>query len=289
VLEERTFCFEDGSFVPWAECYDTPNGHGGRSRRWAYHVNDPIGTPEELVDGAGQLTVELDREAWGKTHALERAPGNGGSPASTPLRFQGQIEDAETGLFYNRHRYYDPAAGIYLSPDPIGLEGGLRTYGYVPNPTGWIDAFGLTFARPYSRVEVSRILDESEGRVSPKSGQLGHPRAEHVRVPASMLIARASPAGCKTSFESSQAQDRATTDALNSPAGQAELAKLDADPTLKRVRLLGVPIAGERVLEAEGGRGYLVSATAMRATIIVDRRNDIPGDNLHVQTSYGKL
>jgi RHS repeat-associated protein len=49
--------------------------------------------------------------------------------ASTPLRFQGQHEDAETGLFYNRFRYYDPDAGLYLSPDPIGLEGGLRPYG----------------------------------------------------------------------------------------------------------------------------------------------------------------
>jgi hypothetical protein len=104
-----------------------------------------------------------------------------------------------------------------------------------------------------------------------------------------MLMARASTAGCKTSFESSQAQDRATADALNSPQGQAELAKLDANPALKRVKIIGAPISGERVTEAVGGRGYLMTATATQATVIVDRRNDIPGDNPHIQTSYGKL
>ncbi len=47
------------------------------------------------------------------------------------LRFQNQWEDDETGLYYNLHRYYDPDSGQYLSQDPIGLAGGLRTHGYV--------------------------------------------------------------------------------------------------------------------------------------------------------------
>ena len=49
----------------------------------------------------------------------------------------------ETGLYYNRFRYYDPDAGNYISQDPIGLLGGSRLYGYVVNPTGWIDVLGL--------------------------------------------------------------------------------------------------------------------------------------------------
>ncbi|MCM8744877.1 RHS repeat-associated core domain-containing protein, partial [Pseudomonas koreensis] len=59
-------------------------------------------------------------------------------------RFQGQYFDAESGLHYNRHRYYDPRLGRYLTPDPIKLAGGLNQYRYVPNPTGWVDPLGLS-------------------------------------------------------------------------------------------------------------------------------------------------
>ncbi|WP_339454378.1 RHS repeat-associated core domain-containing protein, partial [Pseudomonas sp. EA_5y_Pfl2_R50] len=61
-----------------------------------------------------------------------------------PLRFQGQYFDGESGLHYNRHRYYDPRLGRYLTPDPIKLAGGLNQYQYVPNPTGWVDPLGLS-------------------------------------------------------------------------------------------------------------------------------------------------
>jgi RHS repeat-associated protein len=137
VVEERTYCFEDGGFVPWAHRETGPDGYGGRRSVWAFYVNDPIGTPEELVDGAGAVLAELDRQVWGRTEAGD------GARASTSLRFQGQQEDAESGLFYNGFRYYDPDAALYLSPDPIGLAGGLRPFGYVLNPTGWIDPLGL--------------------------------------------------------------------------------------------------------------------------------------------------
>lgn len=60
-----------------------------------------------------------------------------------PLRFQGQYEDGETGLFYNRYRYYDPDVARYVTQDPVGLLGGLNTYTYAPNPTGWSDPLGL--------------------------------------------------------------------------------------------------------------------------------------------------
>lgn len=62
---------------------------------------------------------------------------------TNPLRFQGQYHDVETGLYYNRHRYYDPKSGRFTTIDPIALAGGLNNYQYVKNPTGWIDPLGL--------------------------------------------------------------------------------------------------------------------------------------------------
>jgi RHS repeat-associated protein len=60
-----------------------------------------------------------------------------------PIRFQGQYDDFETGLHYNRFRYYDPDLGRYVSQDPIGLMGGFNAYQYASNPTTWIDPSGL--------------------------------------------------------------------------------------------------------------------------------------------------
>jgi RHS repeat-associated protein len=59
------------------------------------------------------------------------------------VRFPGQWDDGETGLYYNRFRYYDPAVGRYISPDPVELLGGLNPYAYALNPNDWIDPYGL--------------------------------------------------------------------------------------------------------------------------------------------------
>ncbi|WP_024470282.1 RHS repeat-associated core domain-containing protein [Treponema pedis] len=61
-----------------------------------------------------------------------------------PFRYQGQYEDQETGLYYNRFRYYDPNSGTFISQDPIGLAGGLNLYSYVHDSNFWVDIFGLT-------------------------------------------------------------------------------------------------------------------------------------------------
>ncbi len=59
-----------------------------------------------------------------------------------PIRFQGQWEDAETGLYYNRFRYYEPAAGQYISVDPLRLGGGPSPQAFVQTPSIEYDPLG---------------------------------------------------------------------------------------------------------------------------------------------------
>ena len=108
----------------------------------AWYQCDHLGTPQELTDHTGQIAWSAQYKAWGevKEQRSEWAQRQG---LSNPIRFQGQYHDHETGLHYNRYRYYDPQAGRFISKDPISYAGGLNLYGYAPNPTGWVDPLGL--------------------------------------------------------------------------------------------------------------------------------------------------
>ncbi|WP_256578228.1 RHS repeat-associated core domain-containing protein, partial [Pseudomonas sp. PIC25] len=70
-----------------------------------------------------------------------------GIATDIPLRFPGQLYDAHSALHYNYFRDYDPETGRYVESDPIGLEGGINTYGYVgSNPLRYIDPTGENIA-----------------------------------------------------------------------------------------------------------------------------------------------
>ncbi|WP_442783317.1 RHS repeat-associated core domain-containing protein [Collimonas fungivorans] len=101
-----------------------------------YYHNDPNGCPTRLTDKYGKIVWSASYAAWGEVRQLHAAG------IDNPIRFQGQYHDVETGLHYNRYRYYDPYIGQFVGKDPIGLDGGNNLYQYAPNPNRWIDPLG---------------------------------------------------------------------------------------------------------------------------------------------------
>ncbi|MFD2909219.1 RHS repeat-associated core domain-containing protein [Flavobacterium ardleyense] len=99
---------------------------------------DHLGTPTHLFSEQGDTIWEGSLDSYGKLRIDK------GEIGSCPFRYQGQYEDLETGLYYNRFRYYDHEEGRYISQDPIGLiSGEPNLYAYVQDPNGWVDVFGL--------------------------------------------------------------------------------------------------------------------------------------------------
>ena len=119
-----------------------------------------------------------------------------------PFKFPGQYEDEETGLYYNRFRYYMPEEGIYTQRDPIGLAGGNPTvYGYVWNTLTQLDPWGLSEHRgriqaqgvnleksvpwtqnnPPTVAEGLQMLDDLENQLSRAERKLRAPQIEKAR------------------------------------------------------------------------------------------------------------
>ncbi|EJE3221915.1 RHS domain-containing protein [Salmonella enterica] len=158
-----------GSFRPLAQL----KGRGVGSTV-SYYVNDQIGTPQELLD-------EDDNVVWS---AIYRAYGHAEMQAGIrqPLCFQGQYADEESGLHYNRYRYYNPLSGRYLTPDPISIRGGINTYAYVPDPLGWVDPLGLNGCPDEKPSNDGPLLpDEAWHKNAPNQVTPGTKELEHYK------------------------------------------------------------------------------------------------------------
>ncbi|AGZ37875.1 hypothetical protein PVLB_25480 [Pseudomonas sp. VLB120] len=133
----------------------------------AWYQCDHLGTPMELTDEQGNVAWAGQYKAWGEVRE-ERSEWARQQGLSNPIRFPGQYQDCETGLHYNRHRYYEPRQGRFISRDPISYRGGLNLYAYTPNPVGWTDASGLCSTRlnrnlggiKYDNLQAHHIIPE---------------------------------------------------------------------------------------------------------------------------------
>lgn len=129
--------------------------------RTNHAVSDLTGRPLMLFNSEGKTVWRPGQTSlWGLALSL---PADTGYPdprgeldpeADPGLLYAGQWQDAESGLCYNRFRYYEPETGMYLVSDPLGLQGGEQTYRYVPNPCGWVDPLGLAASS-----KISSLMD----------------------------------------------------------------------------------------------------------------------------------
>ncbi|WP_443050712.1 RHS repeat-associated core domain-containing protein [Streptomyces sp. H27-D2] len=170
---------------------DAEPQHDVDSRFFAI-VTDLIGAPSELVDEEGEIAWRTRTTVWGTT------AWNRDAVAYTPLRFPGQYDDGETGLYYNCFRHYDPETARYVSPDPLGLEASPNPVAYVTNPHVRMDPEGLIAKGCtedggwYSGMKPSNLLDENKKRRTTTDMDINH-------IPAKASYAHLGEPGFKTS------------------------------------------------------------------------------------------
>jgi RHS repeat-associated protein len=131
-------------------------------------IVDPLGAPREMIDGKSRIIWSVKFDPWGK-------PLHGkGELEGCPFRLQGQYFDAESGLHYNRYRYYDPTNGRFISRDPILLAGGMSSYQYTPNPTYWVDPLGLcpTEEEAAEKEKLYRAMSPEDFAIFKETGRM---------------------------------------------------------------------------------------------------------------------
>ncbi|KMK17101.1 hypothetical protein ABW09_17975 [Pluralibacter gergoviae] len=174
------YVYEENSYAPLARVDST----GDVAEIYWYHA-ELNGLPERMTDADGETVWRGAFSAWGRTL---RESACGGWRGQQNLRFQGQYLDRETGLHYNTLRYYDAWGGCYTQVDPIGLAGGLNTYGYVVDPLVWVDPLGLI---PWEKGEFNAwfnnasIQDITDNKSAVESA-LRSPGGMHEKFPVSL-------------------------------------------------------------------------------------------------------
>src|SRR5690606_31146986 len=123
-----TWLFEPESFAPLGKLV--------AGERFGI-VTDHVGTPTGMYDGRGRESWAAEPDTYGDLRTLR------GARTACPFRQPGQYEDPETGLYYNRFRYYQPGSGGFISTDPLRWLSGPRPFAHVRDPVIHTDPFGL--------------------------------------------------------------------------------------------------------------------------------------------------
>jgi len=169
-LQQKTYGYKPGS------TFTTDPQWMKQGRAYYYYQNDHLGTPQLLTTASGTVVWSAQYTAFGKAELTASGVENN-------LRFPGQYYDAETGLHYNYHRYYDPSTGRYVTADPIGLRGGdANLFAYVANdPINWLDPFGLWKCGKNSTCKPNDDMDKAL-KCLDKCAKNGGSKAEEVTV-----------------------------------------------------------------------------------------------------------
>ncbi|WP_249365170.1 RHS repeat-associated core domain-containing protein [Pseudoalteromonas sp. S201] len=119
-----------------------------------YHL-DQLNTPRFMTNNKAEVVWENQADVYGYEEPEADADTNKENTFTQPIRFQGQYLDEESGLHYNRYRYYSPKQQRFINQDPIGLVGGINHYQYAPNPVNWVDPFGLLCKEGQAKVKAA--------------------------------------------------------------------------------------------------------------------------------------
>lgn len=118
---------------------DEPIASFSTSNVPTYQFSDALGSVIALTNSAGQVVEKHAYTAYG----IEKVTGTN----TAAYRFAGRRLDLETGIYYNRARFYSPTLGRFLQPDPIGTDDDVNLYIYVKNdPVNLVDPLGLSAA-----------------------------------------------------------------------------------------------------------------------------------------------
>jgi RHS repeat-associated protein len=102
-----------------------------------YYEADGLGSVTSLTSAAGAVAQTYAYDSFGRQTASSGSLTN-------PFRYAGREFDTETNLSYNRARYFDSNAGMFLTEDPIRFKGGINFYAYTRNnPANYTDPLGL--------------------------------------------------------------------------------------------------------------------------------------------------
>ena len=116
--------------------YDSVDAAPESCRRY-FVFSDQRGAPVLIEDESGGEVWRAEVSPFGIATVAAS------SQISFNLRSPGHYHDQETGLSYNRFRYYDARLGRYLQSDPWGVSGGYNLYAYRANPLLEVDVRGL--------------------------------------------------------------------------------------------------------------------------------------------------